>query len=84
MILYNAIREIEYIFRILKTDLDLRLIYHKTNDTSNAYLQLGLLAYWLVSAIQYQLKQKGYCSDWRRIVRIMNTQKCDYKYYKHQ
>jgi hypothetical protein len=28
--IYNAIREIEYTFRVLKTELDLRPIYHKT------------------------------------------------------
>lgn len=74
--IYNVIREIEYTFRVLKTDLDLRPIYHKTDEASMAHLHLGLLAYWLVSTIRHQLKQKGFRSDWREIVRIMNTQKC--------
>jgi len=74
--IYNVIREIETTFRILKSDLDLRPIYHKTDDASVAHLHLGLLAYWLVSTIRYQLKQKGYRSDWREIVRKMSTQKC--------
>ena len=74
--IYNVIREIESTFRILKTDLNLRPIYHKTDDASVAHLHLGLLAYWLVSTIRYQLKQKGYNSDWREIVRTMSTQKC--------
>ena len=74
--IYNAIREIEYTFRVLKTDLDLRPIYHKTDKASMAHLHLGLLAYWLVSTIRYQLKQKGFQSDWREIVRSLNTQKC--------
>ena len=74
--IYNVIREIEYTFRVLKTDLDLRPIYHKTDDASMAHLHLGMLAYWLVSTIRYQLKQKGFNSDWREIVRTMNTQKC--------
>ena len=73
--IYNIIREIEYTFRVLKTDLDLRPIYHKTDDTAMAHLHLGLLAYWLVSTIRYQLKQKGNRKQWREIVRIMNTQK---------
>jgi hypothetical protein len=73
--IYNAIREIEYTFRVLKTDLDLRPIFHKTDDGSMAHLHLGLLAYWLVSTIRYQLKQKGYNHDWCEIVRTMNTQK---------
>jgi hypothetical protein len=74
--IYNAIREIEYTFRVLKTDLDLRPVYHKTDDASMAHLHLGMLAYWLVVTIRHQLKQKGIHSDWREIVRIMNTHKC--------
>lgn len=74
--IYNIIREIEYTFRVLKTDLDLRPIYHKTDDAAMAHLHLGILAYWLVATIRYQLKQKGYKHEWREIVRIMNTQKC--------
>jgi transposase len=74
--IYNIIREIEYTFRVLKTDLDLRPIYHKTDDAAMAHLHLGILAYWLVVTIRYQLKQQGVNSDWRELVRIMNTQKC--------
>lgn len=74
--IYNSIREIESTFRTLKSDLDLRPIYHKTDNASMAHLHLGLLAYWLVSTIRYQLKLKGYQSDWSEIIRIMNSQKC--------
>ena len=74
--IYNVIREIEYTFRVLKTDLDLRPVYHKTDDAAMAHLNLGLLAYWLVATIRYQLKKGGIKSDWREIVRKMNTQKC--------
>jgi transposase len=73
---YNTIREIEYTFRVLKTDLDLRPVFHKNDDSTMAHLHLGLLAYWIVNTIRYQLKQKGQTSCWREIVRIMNTQKC--------
>ena len=41
---YNTIREIEATFGILKTDLDLRPIYHKKDDSTMAHLNLGLLA----------------------------------------
>lgn len=74
--IYNIIREIEYTFRVLKTDLDLRPIYHKTDDAAMAHLHLGILAYWLVATIRYQLKQQGVNSDWRELVRTMSTQKC--------
>ena len=73
--IYNAIREIEATFRVLKTDLDLRPIYHKTDEAAMAHLHLGLLAYWVVNTIRHQLKQKGINNQWLDIVRIMNTQK---------
>jgi len=72
---YNTIREIESTFRTLKSDLDLRPIYHKNDDSTMAHLHLGLLAYWVVNTIRYQLKAGGIHSDWREIVRTMNTQK---------
>jgi hypothetical protein len=72
---YNTIREIEATFRTLKTDLDLRPIYHKNDDSTLAHLHLGLLAYWLVNTIRCQLKNEGIRHNWREIVRIGNTQK---------
>jgi hypothetical protein len=38
--IYNIIREIEYSFRTLKTDLDLRPIYHKKDSSTMAHLHL--------------------------------------------
>jgi len=72
---YNTIREIEATFRILKTDLDLRPIYHKKDESTMAHLHLGLLAYWIVNTIRHQLKMKDDHTGWSEIVRIMNTQK---------
>ncbi|GAF02016.1 transposase [Saccharicrinis fermentans DSM 9555 = JCM 21142] len=72
---YNTTREIEASFRVLKTDLDLRLVYHKTDSSTMAHLHLGLLAYWVVNTIRYQLKSKGINHGWKEFVRIMNTQK---------
>jgi Transposase DDE domain len=73
--IYNTIREIESTFRTLKTDLDLRPVYHKTDSAAMAHLHLGLLAYTVVNTIRHQLKQKGINNEWRDITRIMNTQK---------
>lgn len=72
---YNTIREIEATFRVLKTDLDLRPIYHQKDESTMAHLHLGLLAYWLVNTVRHQLKKEGIHSGWREIVRTMNTQK---------
>lgn len=73
--IYNTIREIEATFRTLKNDLDLRPIYHKTDVATMAHLHLGLLAYWIVSTVRYQLKQQNIKDEWREIIRTMNTQK---------
>ena len=72
---YNTIREIEATFRVLKTDLDLRPICHKKDESTMAHLHLGILVYWVVNTVRYQLKQNGITSGWKEIVRIMNTQK---------
>jgi hypothetical protein len=82
---YNTIRYIEYTNRVLKTDLDLRPIFHKRDDTSMAHLHLGLMAYWVVNTVRYKLKKKEASENkenidpvsfqWKEIVRIMNTQK---------
>lgn len=73
--IYNSIREIESTFRSLKTDLDLRPIYHKNDDATMAHLHLGILAYWLVNTIRYQLKKQKINHNWQEIIRITNTQK---------
>jgi len=72
---YNLTREIECTNRQLKTDLNLRPIYHKKDDRSDAHLFLGLLAYWIVNTIRYRLKQTGMTHYWTEIVRMMSTQK---------
>jgi len=72
---YNTIREIESSFRTLKTDLDLRPIYHKNDDATMAHLHLGVLAYWIVNTIRYQLKGQKINDSWTEIVRKANTQK---------
>ena len=72
---YNIIREIECTNRQCKTDLKLRPVYHHKDDNSDAHLFLGLLAYWIVNTIRYQLKQSDVNHYWTEIVRIMRTQK---------
>jgi transposase len=73
--IYNTIREIESTFRALKTDLDLRPIYHKNDNATIAHLHLAIMAYWLVNTIRHKLKSNKINSCWQEIVRIANTQK---------
>jgi len=72
---YNTIREVESAFRCLKTDLKLRPNFHQKDEYVEAHINLGLLAYHIVSSIRYMLKSSGINYDWQNIVRIMNTQK---------
>ncbi len=74
--IYNCIREIESAFRCLKSDLDMRPVFHKSDEACEAHIHLALLAYWVVNTVRFQLKKEGIHSDWREIVRVMNTQKC--------
>jgi transposase len=73
--IYNTIREIEGTFRVLKTDIDLRPVYHKRDKGIMAHLHLGILAYWVVNTIRCKLKPHNIHSHWPEIVRIGNTQK---------
>ncbi|NLD98572.1 MAG: IS1634 family transposase [Fibrobacter sp.] len=73
--IYNIIREIEATFRVLKSDLNLRPVFHQMDEATNAHLFLAVLAYQMVNTIRYQLKAKGIRHNWSNIVRIMNTQK---------
>ena len=45
---YNVIRTVEETFKILKSDLDIRPVYHKTDGGIKAHLNLAVLAYWIV------------------------------------
>lgn len=73
--IYNTIREVEATFRCLKTDLNLRPVYHQNDKESRAHLFLAIVAYQVVVSIRYMLKQQGLHYDWTNIVRIMNSQK---------
>ena len=73
--IYNTLTEIEASFRVLKTDLSLRPVYHQKDENTLAHINLGILAYQVVSTIRHQLKLKNINHDWRNIIRIMNTQK---------
>lgn len=59
----------------MKTALDLRPVYHKSDVAYLAHLHLGILAYWVVTSIRYQLCQKGINKTWSQILDIMLTQK---------
>jgi transposase len=73
--IYNIIREIESTFKTLKSELDLRPVYYKSDKGTLAHLHLGILAYWVVNTIRQKLKPQNINTCWTDIVRIANTQK---------
>lgn len=72
--IYNIIREIESTFRCLKTDLDVRPIFHQKDINTEAHLFIGIIAYQLVHAIREELKMKNIRYDWKHIRNIMSSQ----------
>jgi transposase len=74
-LIYNTIREIEASFRVLKADLRMRPVFHQSDYSMMAHLNLAVIAYQLVNTIRHQLKAKGIHHNWSNLVRIMNSQK---------
>jgi hypothetical protein len=73
--IYNTIRQIEEVFRIFKTDLALRPVFHKNDDHTMSHLFLAIVAYSIVNTVRFRLKKQGINHSWSKIIRIMNTQK---------
>ena len=73
--IYNTIREIESTFRILKSDLKMRPVFHQKDIYSESHIFGSILAYTIVNSIRYPLKSHAIRSDWSNILRTMNTQK---------
>ncbi len=71
--IYNTIREVESTFRCLKTDLNVRPVYHQKDKRIASHIFLTILAYQLVNTIRYQLKAKGINYDWTNITRLMSS-----------
>jgi transposase len=71
--IYNTIREIESTFRCLKTDLDIRPVFHRLDVNSETCLFIGVLAYQLIHAIREELKSKGIRYYWRHIRNILSS-----------
>ena len=72
---YNVFRTVEETFHTLKSDLDIRPVYHKSDGGIKAHLNLAVLAYWIVSVTKYRLKMKEYPNvRWDEIMRIAQAQ----------
>lgn len=70
---YTMLTQMEDAFRTLKTDLQLRPIFHQKEKRSDAHIFITLLAYHLLHSIRTCLKEQGITMSWRQIRDRMST-----------
>jgi hypothetical protein len=70
---YNLTRDVEAVFRTLKTDLDIRPIYHQKDAYIEPHIWLGILAYQVVNYIRRTLKENNINYSWQTITEKMKT-----------
>lgn len=71
--IYIMLTQLEEAFRTLKTDLQLRPVFHQKENRSDAHIFITLLAYHLLHSIRTSLKSKGINMSWRQIRDRMST-----------
>lgn len=65
--LYVMLTNVEDAFRSLKSELELRPIYHQKEPRSDAHLFIAVLAYHLLNTIQTQLRSQDIHMQWWNI-----------------
>jgi len=70
---YNLTRDVESVLRCLKTDLDIRPIYHQKNEYIESDIWLGIIAYQVVNYIRKNLKQQDIHHSWSIIAKKMKS-----------
>ena len=71
---YNMTRDVEATFRCLKTDLDIRPIFHQKDAYIFPHIWLGIVAYQVVNYIRLKLNEKDIKYSWSTIVEKMKAQ----------
>jgi transposase len=72
---YNLTREVESSFQCLKSDLNIRPVFHQKDQYIEAHIWLGVLAYQIVNFIRQQLKDNNITYRWSTIVEKLKTQR---------
>ncbi len=72
---YKLLTQIEDVFRTVKGDTGLRPNFHQREDRVDAHAFISVLAFHLIQALQFQLRQKGIQHRWATIRRILSTQR---------
>jgi len=71
---YTMLTDLEAVFRSLKSELGLRPIHHQIADRVSGHLFISLLAYHLVHAIRFRLKQVDIHSSWSTLRNLLAMQ----------
>jgi transposase len=71
--IYIMLTQLEDSFRTLKTDLQMRPVFHQKENRSDAHILITLLAYHLLHSIRSSLKERDVHLSWRKIRDLMST-----------
>ena len=72
--LYSTLTRIEDAFRTLKTELNLRPVYHFKEKRVEGHIFITMLAYHLLTCIQHELRRKGIRIRWSKLRMMLCTQ----------
>ena len=64
---YTMLTDLEAVFRSLKSELDMRPVYHQITKRVTGHLFITVLAYHLVHSTRCQLKRKNITSSWSEL-----------------
>lgn len=73
--IYKNLNRVETAFRIIKNDLDIRPMYHWKDVRVRGHVYLCVLAYFVISAIEYLSQKKGVKLSARKILRSLGELK---------
>jgi hypothetical protein len=71
--IHRSLTTVEDSFRSMKSQLGLRPIHHKRDDTSIAHIFISVIAYHFLAGVLRQLRQDGILYNWQTIRNILST-----------
>ena len=71
--IYGMLNELEDAFRTLKSELDLRPIYHQKGNRSDSHIFIAVIGYHILHSIRTRLKQVGLNYRWHTIRKFLST-----------
>jgi len=74
---YSALWEIEQTFRITKSDLEFRPIYHFKRDNIITHFLICYCSVFILRLLQFSLKKKGVHLSAERVVNALNSMNCE-------